>query len=341
MGYIEVLSPGMLTTVQDQGRFGHQSSGVCVSGVMDCFAHRVANILCGNADQNEAVLEVSMMGPTLRFQDGAHIAITGADLSPMVDGTPVKVWQSIVVRAGSTLSFGERVSGVRAYIAVFGGLDIPVIMGSKSTYAKAKIGGFEGRALQKGDKIPYRETDVLGRKRLQLSHKYIPVYERESVLRVVLGPQDDAFTQEGIDTFLSAPYKVTQQIDRMGYRLEGKAIEHGGSGDIISDGTAMGTVQVPGQGQPIILMADRQTAGGYTKIAAVISADLYKVAQAGPQDVFRFSAISIVQAQKVYREWQRQFKWIADSLLPANETVKHYNIYINGKVYPVTICEIL
>ena len=341
MGYIEVLTPGMLTTVQDQGRLGHQQSGVCVSGVMDSFAHRVANILCGNADQNEAVLEVSMTGPTLKFHGSAYIAITGADLSPAIDGTPVKTWQSAVIKRGETLSFREIVAGAHAYIAIFGGLDIPALMGSKSTSVKAKIGGFGGRALQKGDKIPYKTTGVSGKQRLQLPQPYIPVYERESTLRAVLGPQDDAFTQEGIETFLSASYKVTNQVDRMGYRLEGRPIIHKDSGDIISDGTAMGTVQVPGQGQPIILMADRQTTGGYAKIATVISADLYKVAQAKPGDILRFSAISIEQAQEIYRDWQRRFKLIADSLLPVDKdkAVMHYNVYINGKAYPVTIRE--
>ena len=339
MGHIEVLSPGLLTTVQDQWRFGYQQSGICVSGVMDPFAHRVANILCGNANLGEAVLEANMMGPTLKFHADAYIAITGGDFLPMVDGTPVKTWQSFVIKAGSTLSFERMNKGVRAYIAVFGGFDIPVVMGSKSTYTKAKIGGFEGRPLQKGDKIPFSQTAVPDKKTLQIPRQYLPIYERESVLRVVLGPQDDAFTQEGIDTFLSTPYAVTQQVDRMGYRLEGKTIAHKDKGDIISDGMVMGAVQVPGQGQPIILMADRQTTGGYTKIASVIYSDLYKVAQAKPKDVFHFRAISIEQAQEEYRNWQRLFAQISDNLLPVDKTVKHYNIYANGKIYPVTVHE--
>jgi len=339
MEKIEVINPGLLTTVQDRGRFGHQQSGVSVSGVMDPFAHRVANILCGNDDQNEAVLEISMMGPILKFHADAYIAITGGNLSPMIDGNPIKTWQSIIIKAGSTLSFGQLASGVRGYIGIHGGFDIPVVMGSKSTYARAKIGGFEGRALQKGDMLPYCVSDVSRQSPRQIPRQYLPRYERESVLRIVLGPQDDAFTDSGVQTLLTSPYKVTQQIDRMGYRLEGAVIEHKDKSDIISDGMTMGAVQVPGEGQPIILMADRQTTGGYTKIAAIIYADLYKVAQAQPGDTFRFEAIPVEKAQEIYRTWQNAFSIIADNLLPVDKTVKHYNIYANGAIYPMTIHE--
>jgi len=317
MGSFEVINPGLLTTVQDEGRFEHQQSGVCVAGVMDPFAHKVANILCGNANLNEAVLEASMMGPTLTFNDDAYIAITGADLSPAIDGLPVKTWQSFIIKAGSTLSFGGMVAGARAYIGIYGGMDIPVVMGSKSTYAKAKIGGYEGRPLQKGDSISYSKTYLGGKAPMQLPPNCIPAYEKENTLRVVLGPQDDAFTAEGIGTFLSSCYTVSNEADRMGYRLEGGKIQHKDSGDIISDGMIMGAVQIPGQGQPIILMADRQTTGGYTKIAAVIYADLYKVAQAKPGDLMRFSRVSIEEAQDIYIEFHRTLDEIAGSLQPA------------------------
>ena len=340
MGHISVVNPGLLTTVQDAGRFGHQQSGVCVSGVMDPFAHRVANLLCGNINLEEAVLEATMLGPTLKFYTDAYIAITGGDLSPMIDNVPVKLWQSYVVRAGSTLSFGQVKTGVRAYIAVFGGFDIPVVMGSKSTYARAKIGGFQGRSLQKGDALSYTETDVTGKSPRQIPRQYLPISGQTYELRVVLGPQDDAFTPEGIATFLGTPYTVTQQVDRMGYRLEGAAIAHKDKGDIISDGMVMGAVQVPGEGQPIILMADRQTTGGYTKIATVIYEDLTKVAQAKPGDVFRFVAISMEEAQGFYREWWNHLEIIGENLLPVDDTVKHYNVYADGKIFPITMHEV-
>jgi len=314
MGNFEVVNPGLLTTVQDGGRFEHQQSGVCVAGVMDPFAHRVANMLCGNADTNEAVLEVTMSGPVLKFNADAFIAIAGADLSPTVDGVSVGTWQSFCVKSGSTLRFGKISNGARAYIAVYGGMDIPMIMGSKSTYAKAKIGGFEGRPLKKGDVISYANTDVTGKKPMRLPAKYIPEYTAESVLRVVMGPQDDAFTDEGISTFLSSVYDVTQRVDRMGYRFEGGKIAHKIKADIISDGIVMGAIQVPGEGQPIILMADRQTAGGYTKIAGVIYADLAKVAQSKPGDKARFQKVSIEDAQDVYIQWEKTLGEIAGNL---------------------------
>jgi len=314
-GTIEVVSQGLLTTVQDEGRFEHQHSGLSASGVMDNFAHKTANILCGNANWNEAVLEVTMLGPTLKFNADAYIAITGADLSPAIDGAPVQTWQSLVVKSGSTLSFGAVKHGVRAYIGICGGFDIPLVMGSKSTYIKAKVGGIEGRALRSGDIIAYTQTDIAEKKPLKIPQVFIPAYTAAQVLRVVLGPQDDAFTAEGISTCLTGEYTVTPQNDRMGCRLSGQAIKHKASADIISDGIVMGAVQVPGEGQPIILMADRQTTGGYTKIAAVMYADLYKVAQAKQGDTFRFANIPIEAAQDLYVSYLGTLNEIAKALL--------------------------
>ncbi|MCL1994380.1 MAG: biotin-dependent carboxyltransferase family protein [Spirochaetes bacterium] len=354
MGTFEVIAPGLFTTIQDEGRFGHQQSGVCVAGAMDPFAHKVANILCGNDNMNEAVLELTMMGATLAFHNDAYISITGGDLSPAIDGVPVKTWQSYVIKAGSTLSFETMKSGVRAYVGIFGGMDIPVVMGSKSTYAKAKIGGWEGRPLKAGDKIPYNKTNVAGKSPVQMPAQYIPAYAQENVLRVVLGPQDDAFTQEGIDTFLSSAYTVSSEADRMGYRLEGAAIKHKDKSDIISDAMLMGGIQVPGQGHPIILMADRQTTGGYTKIASVIYADLYKVAQAKAGDVMRFSAISIEEAQDLYDRFFKTLTGIEAGLLQAeadspqiiaaiaaameaDKEVKVFNVRVGNQYYSVSV----
>ena len=314
MGVFEVINPGLFTTIQDEGRFSYQHSGINVSGVMDPFAHKVANILCGNNNINEAVLEITLMGPTLFFHDDAYISITGADLSPAINGIPVKTWESYSIKAGSTLSFDQIKSGIRAYVGIFGGMDIPVVMGSKSTYTKAKIGGYEGRQLQTGDKVSYTETNFTSKKPMQLPFNHIPVYEKDSLLRVVLGPQDDAFTGEGINTFLSSVYTVSHNSDRMGYRLDGSVIQHKDKADIISDGILMGGIQVPAEGKPIILMADRQTTGGYTKIAAVIYADLFKVAQAKPGDLLRFSGISIEEAQEIYVQFYLTMKKIADIL---------------------------
>lgn len=293
---ITVLNPGLLTTVQDQGRVGYQQFGVSVSGVMDPRSAALANILAGNA-QGEAVLECTMMGPQLRFDRTNVIAITGGDLGPMLDGKPVSSYQAVAVRAGQVLKFTAPRAGCRCFIAFAGGLDIPVTMGSRSTYMKARIGGFQGRKLEKGDVIGFRApVETLTRMEdrvLRPEFAPKPVY----TLRVVLGPQDDAFTDAGIDTFLSGTYTVTPEFDRMGCRLDGPVIAHRETGDIISDGIAFGAVQVPSAGTPIIMLGDRQTTGGYTKIATVITADFRILAQLKSGDKVQFVKVPVEYAQ--------------------------------------------
>ena len=295
---ITVLNPGLLTTVQDQGRTGFQQFGVSVSGAMDPRAAALANILAGN-DPGEAVLECTLLGPQLRFDRANCIAITGGDLGPALDGRPIPNSTAVPVQAGQVLRFTAPRTGCRAFVAFAGGLDIPPVMGSRSTYQKARLGGFQGRKLEKGDQIGFRApAEALPRmadRRLAPDFVPRPVYE----LRVILGPQDDAFTQEGVDTFLSRTYTVTQESDRMGCRLAGPPIAHRDSADIISDGIAFGAVQVPSSGAPIIMLADRQTTGGYTKIACVISADFRILAQLKAGDKLRFTAVSIDLAQNI------------------------------------------
>lgn len=293
---ITVLNPGLLTTVQDQGRVGYQQFGVSVSGVMDPRSAALANILAGN-DQGEAVLECTMMGPQLRFDRGTVIAITGGDLGPTLDGKAVPGYTAVAVKAGQVLKFTAPRAGCRCFIAFAGGLDIPVTMGSRSTYMKAKIGGYQGRKLEKGDQIGLRApAETLERMEDRvLRPEFVPqpVY----TLQVVLGPQDDAFTDSGIHTFLTETYTVTPEFDRMGCRLDGPAIAHKDSGDIISDGIAFGAVQVPSAGTPIIMLADRQTTGGYTKIGNVITADFRILAQLKTGDKVRFVQVSVEYAQ--------------------------------------------
>ena len=295
---ITVLNPGLLTTVQDQGRIGYQQFGVSVSGAMDSKSTALANILAGN-DQSEAVLECTMMGPQLQFDKGAVIAITGGDLGPTLDGQPIPNYRAVSVKAGQILKFTAPKAGCRAFIAFAGGLDIPLTMGSRSTYMKAKIGGYQGRKLEKGDVIGFRvPVDTLPRmddRALRPEFIPQPVY----TLRVVLGPQDDYFTDTGIETFLSKTYTVTPEFDRMGCRLDGPIIAHKESGDIISDGIAFGAVQVPSAGTPIIMLADRQTTGGYTKIANVITVDFRILAQLKAGDKVRFEKVSVEYAQNL------------------------------------------
>lgn len=293
---ITVLNPGLLTTVQDGGRVGYQQFGVSVSGVMDPRAMKIANILVGN-EENEAVLECTMMGPQLRFNVPNVIAITGGDLGPTLDGQPVATYAAFQVQAGQTLRFTGLRTGCRAYIAFAGGLDIPLVMGSRSTYLKAKIGGLKGRKLEKDDEIAFRapNPDVLNLVQRRIAPEVTA--RREYAVRVLLGPQDDMFTQAGIDTFLGQTYTVTNEFDRMGCRMEGPEIEHKNGGDIISDGIAFGAVQVPTAGKPIIMLADRQTTGGYTKIATVITADFRIIGQLKGGDQVRFVKTSIENAQ--------------------------------------------
>ena len=294
---ITILNPGLLTTVQDGGRIGYQAFGVSVSGVMDPRAMNIANILVGN-DDNEAVLECTMMGPQIRFDVSNVIAVTGGDLGASIDGQPIPTYRAVKVQAGQTLRFTGLRGGCRAFIAFAGGLDIPLVMGSRSTYMKAKIGGLEGRKLQKDDVIGFRDPketihnfDIRG-----FTPEFVP--RKEYTLRVILGPQDDMFTDEGLKTFLSETYTVTPEFDRMGCRLDGPVIAHKNGADIISDGIAFGAIQVPSAGKPIIMLADRQTTGGYTKIANVITADFRLLAQMKAGDKVRFEKTSIAAAQE-------------------------------------------
>ena len=294
---ITILNPGLLTTVQDFGRIGYQQFGVPVSGVVDPRAMSIANILVDNPE-DEAVLECTMLGPQIRFHAANAIAITGGDLGPTIDNQPIPNYAAIRVEAGQVLRFAGLRSGCRAYIAFAGGLDIAPVMGSRSTYMKAKIGGVEGRKLQKDDVIKFRKPnpDLRGLNIRHISPEFVPRLEYK--IRVVLGPQHDMFTEHGIETFLSESYVVTPEFDRMGCRLDGEIIEHKGeSGDIISDGIAFGAIQVPTAGKPIIMLSDRQTTGGYTKIANVISADFRILAQLKAGDRVRFAQVSVAAAQ--------------------------------------------
>lgn len=310
---IQIINGGFLTTIQDMGRYGYQETGMSVSGVMDTRAASLANILVGN-DTNEAVIEITMMGPTMKFTEDEIIAVTGGDLGAKIDGKPVERYRAVLVKAGQTLSFMGMYGGSRAYIAFAGGLDIPVVMGSRSTNLKSKVGGYEGRKLGTGDEIAFRAPASW------LPHMAERVYglpsygAKEWTLRVVMGPQDDCFTDKGINTFLNSTYTISNEYDRMGCRMEGDVIEHKNGGDIITDGISFGAVQVPSHGNPIVMMADHQTTGGYTKIACVISVDLPELAQCMPGHTVRFKKIGIEEAQELYCQWRDYLKQLEKEL---------------------------
>jgi len=303
---IKIIKAGMLTTIQDMGRYGYQETGMAVSGVMDTRSTALANILVGN-EETEGVLEVTIMGPTIEFTADNIIAITGGDLGAALDGKELPRYEAVLVKAGQTLSFAMPKSGARAYVAFAGGLDVPVVMGSKSTNLKSKIGGFEGRKLETGDAIGFTapKTDLPN-----LCQRKLPVPDfsaKEHELRVVLGPQDDCFPQSSIDTFFNNVYTISNEYDRMGCRMQGEVIKHKVGGDIITDGISFGAVQVPSHGNPIVMMADHQTTGGYTKIGNVISVDLPILAQCMPGHKIHFKWISIEAAQYWYCREKKEF----------------------------------
>ena len=301
---MKVMTPGPLSTVQDGGRFGYMSTGFGSGGAMDLRSMRIANLLVGNYE-NDGVIEMTMLGLSAEFTCTSVIALTGADMQPKLNGEDIPMYETVEVQAGDKLTMGAARTGMRGYLAVAGGFDIDPVMGSQSTNLKVKLGGFQGRKLAAGDQIPLRrEADLsqCGYNKCEPENQYPQV----STVRVMFGPQEDYFTQKGIDTFLSARYNVSGQSDRMGVRLEGTPIENKNGVDIISDGIAYGSVQIPASGTPIIMMADRQTTGGYAKIATVITADLPKIAQAKPGSFIRFRAVTEKEAVAALKE-ERDF----------------------------------
>jgi KipI family sensor histidine kinase inhibitor len=303
-GVLEVLEAGLLTTVQDLGRAGFQRLGVPVAGALDGAALRGANLLLGNPP-GAAALECTVAGPRLRLLESATLAVTGADLRPVLERSDlgrweVPPWSSFLARAGSVLSFEGRRSGSRAYLAVAGGLDVPLVLGSRSTDLGSGFGGFGGRALRRGDVLPVlRGVGIAGR--LWPQHLR-PALEGDAVVRVLLGPQDDHFTPEAIATFLSADFTLGPESDRMGCRLGGPRLAHRGAGEIVSDGNVLGSVQVPPDGRPIVLLADRGSTGGYPRIATVIAADIARVGQLLPGDRLRFREVGLGEATRALAE---------------------------------------
>ncbi len=309
MEALEVVRPGLLATVQDLGRFGYQKFGVPTSGAVDQAAFRAANLLVDN-EEGAAALEATGEGPVLRACADLAVAIVGADMEPLVDGRPVESDAAIDIRIGQLLELRRARRGLRAYLAVAGGIDVPPMLGSRSTCLPAAFGGYHGRPLRRGDLLAVGSA---GTRRLAVAGRSLPPGWWSGVgdvltLRVILGPQDDQFTGEGIRALLTGTYRVMPEMDRMGVRLQGPPIAHRAGADIISDSTPLGAVQVPADGQPIILLADRQTTGGYTKIAVVIREDTYRLAQATPGQAIRFRRISMPEARVALRIYEGKFQ---------------------------------
>jgi biotin-dependent carboxylase-like uncharacterized protein len=303
-----VQDAGPLTMIQDLGRPGYLRVGIPASGPVDRWAFVLANRLAGNPD-GAAALECTLVGPRLQFADDRTVAITGAAMEATLCGAALPAWQAFAVRAGDVLKLGPARSGVRAYVAVSGGIATPPALGSRSTYVRGRLGGLDGRALRKGDRLPLgpggegaAPAGAAARGRpARVRADAVPDYGGEPRLRVVLGPQDDRFTAAGIEAFLTGAYEMLPQSDRMGARLRGPAIAHTRGHDIVSDGIALGGVQVVGDGQPIVLLVDRQSTGGYTKLATVCSFDIGRLGQVKPGQRVRFAAVTVAEAHAALR----------------------------------------
>ncbi|MBX3235597.1 MAG: biotin-dependent carboxyltransferase [Nitrospiraceae bacterium] len=310
---IHILRPGLSTTVQDLGRHGFRRYGVSVSGAMDRWALTVGNRLLGNHD-GAAGLEITLQGPELLFDKRSWIAITGGDLSPSCRGQALPMWTVVELPAGARVEFGARRKGARAYLTVAGGIEGPRILGSHSTHTRSRLGGMQGRSLKKWDQLaigapPNRIPPPAGRA-LSLSHR--PDYSSTPTLRVLSGPQLDYFTKDSLATLVESGYRITSESDRMGYRLAGPILQFKGQADIVSDAVVCGAIQVPPDGQPILLMADCQTTGGYAKPAVVISVDLPKAGQLLPGDSVGFRWVSAEEASSLLRTTRAEL----DRLLP-------------------------
>ncbi|MVN77265.1 5-oxoprolinase/urea amidolyase family protein [Hymenobacter sp. HMF4947] len=313
---ISVLRPGLLTTVQDLGRPGYQQAGIVVGGALDALALRVANLLVGNPE-TAAGLEITLRGPTLRFETDHLVALTGADLTPTIGGQALPLHRPVWVRAGAELVFGGARAGCRAYLAVSGGLAVPLVLGSRATYLRAALGGLDGRALRAGDQLPAPGPTPAGqqlarqlRAAAAASHwaastwtpgpALRPTPHPAPSIRALRGPEYGQFSAASQWAFWHEPFGVTAAADRMGYRLQGPALARTVATELLSSAVTFGTVQVPAGGQAIVLLADCQTTGGYPRLAQVITADFAALAQARPGQRLRFQEVTLAEAQALY-----------------------------------------
>lgn len=318
---ITIRKPGLLSSIQDLGRYGFQKYGVIASGAMDPTAHRMANLLVGNPEDTPT-LEMTWIGPIIHFNQDSLIAICGADFSPTIQNMPVPLWRTIFIKKGTIIHFGTARTGCRAYLAVAGGFSIPKIMNSASTYLRANIGGFQGRALIAGDQLSFESPSELSLKmmkqlRLHLGNQAYAEMKWSAasnlnyslpIIRVIRGRHYSLFSKDSQEQFFSEPFAITAQADRMGYRLQGPTLTLSSYQELLSEAVAFGTIQVPADGNPIILLADRQTTGGYPKIGQIASVDFSLIAQAKPGDQLYFMEISHEEAQRLYLERESNIK---------------------------------
>lgn len=322
---LEIIRSGLLTTIQDLGRYRFQKYGVIVSGAMDSVAFRVANILVGN-EENEAALEMTLLGPEIYFSDDHLISICGADMNPTIGGERLPLWRPVWVKKGSRLRFDHARVGCRAYLAIQGGFAARQVLGSRSTYLRAGLGGIDGRSLKKGDVLLVhrspRTIEIDRFESVDLPNPFYSVhwsvainqlvgYDQKPLVRFIRGEQFDHFCTESQRHFLTTPFQVSLDSDRMGYRLTGAdRLQLKQSIELYSGPVCNGTIQVPPSGEPIILLADRQTTGGYPKIGYVVSVDLPRVAQLKPGDKLFFKETDLEEAQRLLLKREKAFEKI-------------------------------
>ena len=316
---LKVVAPGMHTTVQDLGRYGYQAFGVPVSGALDIASHRLANRIAGN-DENAPTLEILFHGPTLEvIADTVRVGVAHAEIELMGDRPrSLGGWRSVLLRRNQLFRVSRLGDAACCYLAVEGGFAVERCLASASTYARGGLGGLDGRALQAGDLLPLAREQVTERAELGLAEP--PQSSRAWPIRIVLGPQQDYFTEAALKSLVRDEFVVSKQSDRMGMRLDGPTLAHRDGYNIVSDGIATGAIQVPGSGQPILLLADHQTTGGYPKIATVISADIPVVGRRKPGDPIRFIAVEVAAAERLCREAEADFQALVANLAPLRPT---------------------
>ena len=330
---VRVVDPGFNVTVQDLGRPSFQHLGVPVSGAVSPAALKIGNALVGN-DQSMACLEIRLIGPTMEVLcDAARLALTGTNIEiELIGGSrgfqPAN--QSLVLRRGQKFKIGTISDSGSAYLAIEGGFRLPQVYGSLSTYVRANIGGFLGRALIEGDEIPLNRNDVEDRSELRVSN--LEATEEKGPIRIIFGPQKDFFKEESIQEFLGSPYSITREADRMGIRLDGPVLKHERGYNIVSDGIVTGAIQVPGTGQPIVLLADHQTTGGYPKMATVISADISRMGRLKPGDTIQFLEVTASEAEKARFEHEKNIASVISGFVKADPWLDERALYTENLI---------
>jgi biotin-dependent carboxylase-like uncharacterized protein len=322
-GRVNVAAGGLSTTVQDAGRPGRYAIGMPPSGAMDQYSYRVGNLLVGN-DETAASLEATYVGPTLEFTDDRLVAVTGGDAAVTLNGEAIPTWEAVAVKAGDVLAFGMITSGARPYVAISGGIDVPEYLGSRSTYTLIGLGGLEGRKLADGDELALGEANGTGKAGTRVAGDLIPAFGSEAEVRTVIGLCSYRLTKEALESFLSTPWMVTKDADRVGYRLRGGSLDFvereqpfGAGSDaanVVDLGYPIGSIQVPGGDEPIVLLGDAVTGGGYATIGTVISVDRDLFGQAKTGDTISFRAVEVDEALAARAERRHRLEKVREQV---------------------------